>query len=184
MMMTKVSYIQFDEISGVLVGEENILMTSRASLFRFFINSNVASPCRECPYFTSILPHFINWLCLIWVQSNPFEGQRTSQKAAAENPAESDLLGLSYMARQKACKSIRASTVSCAIWQYTPADQVLLYEHVKRLRSFQIWGLISSLVFICSLQPVSGCTVQTCVRGEMGLLSMLLVPYVFLLNGL
>lgn len=62
MMMTKVSYIQFDEISGVLIGEENILMTSGASLFKFYINSNVALPCRECPYFTSILPHFINLL--------------------------------------------------------------------------------------------------------------------------
>lgn len=63
-MMTKVSSIQFDEISGVLVAEENILMTSRASLFKFCININVASPCKECPYFTFI-PHLINLLCLI-----------------------------------------------------------------------------------------------------------------------
>lgn len=136
-MMTKVSSVQFDEISGVLVAEENILMTSRASLFKFCINSNVASPYKKSPYFTFI-PHLINLLCLIWVQSNPFEGQRTSQKAAAENPPESNTLGLPYMARQKTSKSIRASTLSCAIWQYIPPDQVLLYEHEKRFRSFQI----------------------------------------------
>lgn len=92
---------------------------------------------QECPYFTSI-PHLSNLLCLIWVQSNIFEGQRTSQKAAAENPPEGNTLGLSYLARQKTCKSIRASTLSCAIWQYISPDQVLLYDHEKRLRSFQI----------------------------------------------
>lgn len=137
MMMTKVSYIQFDEISGVLVGEENILMTSRTSLFKFCINSNAALSCRECPYLPSI-SHLINLLLLIWVESNPSEGQRTSQKAAAENPPESNTLGFSYMARQRTCKSIRTSTLSCAIWQRIPPNQVLLYEHEKRLRSFQI----------------------------------------------
>lgn len=73
MMMTKVSYIQFDEISCVLAGEENIVMTSGASLFKFSVNSNVALPCRECPYFPSI-SHVINLLHLIWVQLNPSEG--------------------------------------------------------------------------------------------------------------
>lgn len=85
MMMTKVSSFQFCKIPDVLVGEENILMTAGACLFKFCINSNATSPCRECPYFTSI-PHLINLLCLIWVQSHPFEGPRTSQKVAAENP--------------------------------------------------------------------------------------------------
>jgi len=72
MMMTKVSsIIQFDEISGVLVGEENILMTGGGSLFKFCMNSNVASPYRKCPYFTFI-PHLINFPCLTWAQSiNP-----------------------------------------------------------------------------------------------------------------
>lgn len=41
-MMTKVSsVIQFDEISGVLVGDKNILMTGGSSLLQFYVNSNV-----------------------------------------------------------------------------------------------------------------------------------------------
>lgn len=180
-MMTKVSYIQFDEISAVLVGEENILMTSRGSLFRFCINSYVASSCRECPYFIFI-SHLINLLCLILVQSNPSEGQRTSQKAAAENPSESNTLSLSYMAGQNTCKSIRTSTLSSAICQYIPPNQVLPYKHENRqVSSYEV---LSPHQLLCALCNQFWAALCKRVREEMGLLSMLLVLYVFLLNGL
>lgn len=59
MMMTKVScIIQCDEISGVLVGDKNILEIGGGSLFKFCRNSDVASPYRECPYFTFV-PHYL-----------------------------------------------------------------------------------------------------------------------------
>lgn len=64
MMMTKVSsIIQFDKIFGVLVGEDNVLMTGGGSLFKFCINSNVTSPYRECPFFT-FRPYLIDLFCL------------------------------------------------------------------------------------------------------------------------
>lgn len=59
-MMTKVSsIIHFDKIVDVLVGEDNILMTGGGSLFKFCINSSVASPYRERRYFT-FRPHLID----------------------------------------------------------------------------------------------------------------------------
>lgn len=141
MMMTKVSFIiQFDEISGVLVGEENIFMTDGGSLFKFCMNSSVASPYRECPYFT-------------WAQSNLFKGQRSSQKAAAENPSDSNTSNLSYMARRKTSKSITASTLDCALCQYFPPNQVLLYEREEEIQEFP--KMRSYLPFSFTLQSAT-----------------------------
>lgn len=113
----------------VLVGVRNILMTGGGSLFKFYVNSNVTWPYRSLFYcHTSV-----NFLCLAWAQSNLFKGQRTSQKAAAENPPGSNTLNLLYTARRKSSKNITASTLKCALHQYYPPNQVLLYKHEEKL---------------------------------------------------
>lgn len=146
------------------MGEENILMTSGGSLFKLCVKSNVAWPYKECPYFTFI-PHLINLFPLF----NHGLSQ-TYRKARERNRRQ----------QQRILQTVTPWTIHT--WQgkrFPRALQRVLwtlpftsislqikccYMSMKRSRSFQKWGFISSLAFLCCLQPVSGCTVQTCVK--------------------